>query len=213
MTRGGGGGWPSPSRRTLTGCTVTSSPGAPPLDFPASLGLHRGGNQMYRKLAWQMVLCVALMLSSVADARADYRLGKTAWDAGRYAEAIEQWRRAAAKGDSRSMRQLGQVHKRFGGGAGLCGSAHVVQSGVEPGRCRRPERTRCAEGEDDIRTTRFGAETRARVGVPEKAVESSSKTGSEAKDGRTGRFIQGRSATCDVPETVESSSARDEGRH
>ncbi len=73
---------------------------------------QRGGNQMYRKLTWQMVLCVALMLSSVADARADYWLGKTAWDAGRYAEGIEQWRRAAEKGDTLSMRQLGQVHKK-----------------------------------------------------------------------------------------------------
>ncbi len=67
---------------------------------------------MYRKLTLPMVLCVALTVVCVADARADYWLGKTAWDAGRYAEAIEQWRRAAAQGDSLSMRQLGLMFRK-----------------------------------------------------------------------------------------------------
>ena len=142
------------------------------------------------------------------------RLGKTAWDAGRYAEAIEQWRRAAAKGDSRSMRQLGQVHKKGLGVVQDYVEAHMwfnlASSRGDAVALRERDALRGKMTSEQLAL----AQKRAREwGSPRKAVESSSKTGSEAKDGRTGRFIQGRSATCDVPETVESSSARDEGRH
>ncbi len=67
---------------------------------------------MYRHLAWLIPLCAALTLSCATVAQADYGAGQTAWKAGRYAEALKEWRRAARKGDRRSMAALGRAFVR-----------------------------------------------------------------------------------------------------
>ncbi|MCY4384581.1 MAG: SUMF1/EgtB/PvdO family nonheme iron enzyme [Nitrospinae bacterium] len=64
---------------------------------------------MYRHLACLIPLCALLMLSCAPAAWADYGAGQAAWKAGRYAEAIEQWRASARKGDSRAMLALGRA--------------------------------------------------------------------------------------------------------
>ena len=64
---------------------------------------------MNRHAAWRVVLCVALALSFATAAWADYGAGRTAWKAGRYAEALKQWRQAARKGDKRAMVALGRA--------------------------------------------------------------------------------------------------------
>ena len=64
---------------------------------------------MNRSVAWRVVLLAALMLSCATAARADYGAGRTAWEAGRYAEAQKQWGAAARKGDRRAMLALGRA--------------------------------------------------------------------------------------------------------
>ena len=64
---------------------------------------------MYRHLAWLIPLCAALTLSCATAAWADYGAGQTAWKAGRYAEALKEWRRAARAGDGRAMAALGRA--------------------------------------------------------------------------------------------------------
>ncbi len=53
---------------------------------------------------------VALVLSVGFAARADFEAGRTAWEAGRKAEAMEAWRTAAEEGDGRAMLALGRRH-------------------------------------------------------------------------------------------------------
>ena len=55
--------------------------------------------------------CIALMLvfTLAPAAWADYGAGRTAWEAGRYAEAMKEWRRAARQGDRRAMVALGRA--------------------------------------------------------------------------------------------------------
>ena len=64
---------------------------------------------MNRSLAWLIPLCAAFMLSCATAAWADYGAGQAAWKAGRYAEAMKEWRGAARKGDRRSMAALGRA--------------------------------------------------------------------------------------------------------
>ncbi len=64
---------------------------------------------MYRHLAWLIPLCALLLLSCATVARADYGAGQTAWKAGRYAEAVKEWRGAARAGDRRAMAALGRA--------------------------------------------------------------------------------------------------------
>ncbi len=66
-----------------------------------------------RKLTLR-ALCAAavyvfLMVSAV-PAVADYEAGKAAWQAGRVAEAVAQWRVAADGGDRRAMLELGRLY-------------------------------------------------------------------------------------------------------
>ncbi|MDE0331906.1 MAG: SUMF1/EgtB/PvdO family nonheme iron enzyme [Nitrospinae bacterium] len=64
---------------------------------------------MNRSMAWRVSLCAMLMLLCASPARADYGIGRTAWKAGRYAEALKEWRQAARKGDKRAMLALGRA--------------------------------------------------------------------------------------------------------
>ena len=64
---------------------------------------------MYRHLAWLIPLFAAFTLSCATAARADYGAGQTAWKAGRYAEALTEWRGAARAGDRRAMAALGRA--------------------------------------------------------------------------------------------------------
>ena len=64
---------------------------------------------MYRHLAWLIPLCALLTLSCATAARSDYGAGQAAWKAGRYAEALTEWRGAARKGDRRAMAALGRA--------------------------------------------------------------------------------------------------------
>ncbi len=50
-----------------------------------------------------------LTLLCATAARADYGAGRTAWEAGRYAEALKEWRQAARVGDRRAMVALGRA--------------------------------------------------------------------------------------------------------
>ncbi|MCY4384584.1 MAG: ankyrin repeat domain-containing protein [Nitrospinae bacterium] len=71
---------------------------------------------MNRSLVWLTLLCALLILSCTTAARADYGAGQAAWKAGRYAEALREWRRAARAGDSRAMAALGRA---FAKGVGV----------------------------------------------------------------------------------------------
>ncbi|MDE0331907.1 MAG: SUMF1/EgtB/PvdO family nonheme iron enzyme [Nitrospinae bacterium] len=64
---------------------------------------------MYRSATWLILLCAALTLLCATTARADYGAGRTAWKAGRHAEALKEWRAAARKGDRRAMLALGRA--------------------------------------------------------------------------------------------------------
>ena len=64
---------------------------------------------MYRNSGWRTVLCLAAMLSCVSLARADYEAGQVAWQAGRHAEALAQWREAARAGNGEAMLALGRA--------------------------------------------------------------------------------------------------------
>ena len=55
-------------------------------------------------------VCAGLVLLGAGAARADYEAGQRAWDAGRHAEAVTQWRAAARADDSRAMLGLGRAH-------------------------------------------------------------------------------------------------------
>ena len=71
---------------------------------------------MYRGVTWRTVLCLAAMLSCASFARADYEAGQTAWQAGRHAESLAQWRAAARTGDGKAMLALGRA---FANGLGV----------------------------------------------------------------------------------------------
>ena len=55
-------------------------------------------------------MVAAAALACAAPVRADYAAGKTAWDAGRPAAALAEWRAAADGGDRRSMLALGRLY-------------------------------------------------------------------------------------------------------
>ena len=67
---------------------------------------------MFRKMAWWIFLGAALALLAAPAARADYEAGRKAWGAGRHAEAVAEWRGAAAGGDARAMLALGRAYLR-----------------------------------------------------------------------------------------------------
>ena len=62
-----------------------------------------------RRLTIKAVI-LGLALSVAAPAWADYDAGRRAWDAGRAAEALQQWLTAADQGDRRAMLALGQLY-------------------------------------------------------------------------------------------------------
>ena len=63
---------------------------------------------MCRNVTWGVFLCLAVWLWGTA-ARAEYEAGQSAWKAGRYAEALMQWRAAARTSDSRATLALGRA--------------------------------------------------------------------------------------------------------
>ena len=65
--------------------------------------------QMFRVAS--LLLALSLMLIQGLPAQADYGAGQQAWDAGRPAEALEQWLAAADDGDSRAMLALGRLYE------------------------------------------------------------------------------------------------------
>ncbi len=62
------------------------------------------------------VVAATLLIVCAPSAVADYNAGKRAWDAGKPAEALVQWRAAADAGDRRAMLELGRLY-RMGLGA------------------------------------------------------------------------------------------------
>ena len=64
---------------------------------------------MVRNASYRVFLAVALALLCAQPARADYQAGRTAWDAGRFAEAVAEWQAAAGRGDVQSMLALGRA--------------------------------------------------------------------------------------------------------
>ena len=64
---------------------------------------------MNRSAKWPVLIFAALALLCASSARADYGAGRTAWEAGRHAEALKEWRGAARKGDPRAMLALGRA--------------------------------------------------------------------------------------------------------
>ena len=64
---------------------------------------------MNRHAAWLIFLCAVLVFSYTTAARADYGAGRSAWKAGRYAEALKEWRASARTGDKRAMVALGRA--------------------------------------------------------------------------------------------------------
>ncbi len=67
---------------------------------------------MKRSAKWLLLIFTLLVLSCATVARADYGAGQAAWKAGRYAEAMKEWRRAARAGDRRAMAALGRAFVR-----------------------------------------------------------------------------------------------------
>ena len=65
---------------------------------------------MFRNMARWVLLGAALALLAAPAARADYEAGRKAWGAGRHAEAVAEWRGAAAGGDARAMLALGRAY-------------------------------------------------------------------------------------------------------
>ena len=65
---------------------------------------------MYREVTGRTLLCLATILLCVSVARADYEQGLKAWNAGRPAEALIQWRNAAEAEDRRAMLRLGRLY-------------------------------------------------------------------------------------------------------
>ena len=65
---------------------------------------------MYREVTGRTVLCLAAILLCVSVARADYEQGLKAWNAGRPAEALVEWRNAAEAEDRRAMLRLGRLY-------------------------------------------------------------------------------------------------------
>lgn len=65
----------------------------------------------------RMALCLLTITCLYAGgAQADYKAGRAAWDAGRHAEAVEQWQAAARAQDVRAMLALGRA---FAKGVGV----------------------------------------------------------------------------------------------
>ena len=77
---------------------------------------ERNDRHLFRYAALKIVLCLAVIFLFGSVARADYEAGQTAWQAGRHAEALTQWREAARTGDGRAMLALGRA---FANGLGV----------------------------------------------------------------------------------------------
>ena len=58
---------------------------------------------------WGLVSCLTAVLICTAAARADFKSGQAAWDAGRHVEAVKEWRAAALVNDVRAMLALGRA--------------------------------------------------------------------------------------------------------
>ena len=65
---------------------------------------------MYRRIAGRTLFLLMLSLCSGSPALADYEAGQAAWQAGRHAEALTQWRAAARSGDGKAMLGLGHLY-------------------------------------------------------------------------------------------------------
>lgn len=55
-------------------------------------------------------ICAGLVLLCAGAARADYKAGQRAWEAGRHAQAVTQWKAAARANDVRAMLGLGRSY-------------------------------------------------------------------------------------------------------
>ena len=71
---------------------------------------------MVRNASLWAFFATVLALVSAQPAFADYRAGRTAWDAGRHVEAVKEWRAAADRSDARAMLALGRA---FAKGVGV----------------------------------------------------------------------------------------------
>ncbi len=67
---------------------------------------------MIRHALRVVIPALAFMLICALPAQANYAAGKRAWDAGRPAEALREWRAAANSGDRRAMLALGRLFMR-----------------------------------------------------------------------------------------------------
>ncbi len=67
---------------------------------------------MIRHALRAVIPVLALTIICALPAQADYAAGKRAWDAGRPAEALKEWRAAANAGDRRAMLALGRLFMR-----------------------------------------------------------------------------------------------------
>ena len=64
---------------------------------------------MYRDLTCRVLASVAVIVLCGSAAWADYEAGRVAWQAGRHAEALAQWREAARADDGKAMLALGRA--------------------------------------------------------------------------------------------------------
>ena len=64
-------------------------------------------NNLKNQFSIQMILVIVLI--AMSSVRADYESGQQAWDAGRPADALIEWRAAAEAGDRRAMLALGRL--------------------------------------------------------------------------------------------------------
>ena len=134
---------------------------------------------MNRGVTWRLVLCLTAMLSSVSLARADYETGQTAWQAGRHAEALAQWREAAQTGDGKAMLALGRAFARGLGVPQDYVLAHMwLNLAAGRGERRGGERAGYTGREHDSAAHSIGAGARPGMAIGTRGRRAESRRGS-----------------------------------
>ena len=68
------------------------------------------GREMVDRKFLLAAICAGLLLLGAGAARADYKAGQRAWETGRHAQAVTQWKAAAKANDTRAMLALGRAY-------------------------------------------------------------------------------------------------------
>ena len=72
----------------------------------------RKGREMVERKFSLAAICAGLVLLCAVAAQADYKAGQRAWEDGRHARAVAQWKVAAKANDARAMLALGLAYAK-----------------------------------------------------------------------------------------------------